>query len=359
MKIIHLTEAMGGGIVTFTDSISRRQVEEGVEVEVWYLVRPDTPSEESLRNRFDNRVKLVRLGAANQLGLFFRTVRKAYRDNRADVFHLHAAKGGAVGRLALVGVRTHSRVFYSPHGFPFLRANSSLFVRNAYQIVEKSLSGIGTGLILTSESERRLAQKLLRGKTNHLLKSGVPSESIRSDAREPRSDRPVVVGTASRIIFQKAPWRFAAVASAIGQSPGVEFLWIGDGDAELREKWIDGAPVSVTGWVSHVEFETLMESIDVFLFPSLWEGMALSLIHAQARGIPAVVSNAVGNVDSVLDGETGFICSNDTELIDATRRLTDDRNLRRSMSARALLWAREGLTDDEIGRDSIKLYQSE
>ena len=41
-----------------------------------------------------------------------------------------------------------------------------------------------------------------------------------------------------RICYQKAPWRFAAVAEALhGQA---RFVWVGDGDAADRRRWLDG-----------------------------------------------------------------------------------------------------------------------
>ena len=158
-----------------------------------------------------------------------------------------------------------------------------------------------------------------------------------------------------RVVHQKAPWRFAAAARALGDR--ADFVWIGGGSAEDEHRWFGDAPVRVTGWVSPSELAALLDSMDVLLFPSLWEGMSLSLIQAQAQGIPAVVSDVVGNRDSVEDGVTGFVCGDDDAIVSATARLLGDPALRERMSAAAREWARRALTDDAIGRDSLALYR--
>jgi len=108
--------------------------------------------------------------------------------------------------------------------------------------------------------------------------------------------------------------------------------------------------------MSQADLEALLRRTDVLLFPSLWEGMSLSLIQAQARGIPVVTSDVVGNRDAVVHGVTGYVCDNDQDLLDATEALLTDESLRTRMGAAAAEHAREHLTDDTIGIDSLAIY---
>ncbi len=354
-RVLHVTEAMGSGVLSLVDSISRRQAEQGADVEVLFAPRPETPTDEALRARFDARVALRRVSTGSRIGdlrALSRAVARAA--DGVDAVHAHSSIGGAVARLAVRRRLPAERVFFSPHGFAFLRLDLPGPLRYTARIVERTLARRST-LVLTSPSEFALATAELRPARAHLLQTGIPSETVSRTARVADPGRRPVVGMIGRVVHQKAPWRFAAAARALGER--ADFVWIGGGSADDERRWFGDAPVRVTGWVSPGELAELIDGMDVLLFPSLWEGMSLSLIQAQAQGIPAVVSDVVGNRDSVLDGVTGYVCADDDALIAATGRLLDDPRLRERMSAAALEWARRALTDDALGRDSLALYR--
>ncbi|MBR2892337.1 MAG: glycosyltransferase family 4 protein, partial [Clostridia bacterium] len=81
----------------------------------------------------------------------------------------------------------------------------------------------------------------------------------------------------------------------------------------------------------------LMKSADVFIFPSLQEGLPVALMEAMACSLPCVCSEIRGNVD-LIDEETGIICDKTdvTAFKQAIEKLLADRELRCSMSAKAL-----------------------
>ena len=354
-RIVHVTEAMGSGVLSLVDSLSRRQAETGAEVEVLFAARPETPDDRELRARFDDRVSLRRVSTGSRVRDLHALARAAVAAAAsADAVHAHSSIAGAVVRLALRRRCGADRVFFSPHGFAFLRLDLPAPVRHGIRLLERFLARRST-LVLTSPSEFAIANDALRPARAHLLQTGIPSESVARAARVADPDRRPVVGMIGRVVHQKAPWRFAAAARALGDR--ADFVWIGGGSARDQHRWFGDAPVRVTGWVSPAELAELIDTMDVLLFASLWEGMSLSLIQAQAQGIPAVVSDVVGNRDSVEDGVTGFVCADDAALIAATGLLLDDPALRERMSAAALVWARRALTDDALGRDSLALYR--
>ncbi len=354
MRILHVTEAMASGILSFIDSISRRQIEEGAEVSVLHTVRTDTPPADAIVARLDERVAVLPpidrgSTATNVLGLIGE-VRRLARSGRFDVIHLHSSLAG--GARAALGAHGES-VFYSPHGFAFLRENTPRLVRLATLWVERLLARRST-LVVTSAGEIDIAREQLKAPRVDYLQSGVPAASITPrvhvDGERPR------VTMVGRIAYQKAPWRFAAIARELADLG--EFLWVGGGEDEDRESWIGDAPVVLRQWVTPEELEEIFTGTDVLLFPSLWEGMSLSLIHAQGRGIPAVTTDIVGNRDTVEHGVTGFVCATDAELLEATRTLLLDAELRQRMGDAAQERIRRHFTDDRIGIDSLAIYRT-
>ncbi|MFL0411277.1 glycosyltransferase [Microbacterium paludicola] len=354
MRILHVTEAMGGGIVSFVDSISRRQAEAGADVSVLYTVRPDTPARDVMEARFESRVTLLppidEGSTRRSVFTLMKETRRLARSGRFDAIHVHSSIAGVACRLALIGVKTP--LFYSPHGFAFLRESASRPARAIYLWAERLFARKGT-LIVTSATEVDLARKKLWASRVEYLQSGVPGDSLVARERTEKP-RPQVTMTA-RITYQKAPWRFAAVARELSDLG--EFVWVGGGPEHEIAEWIGDAPVTLLEWVTPEELEEIFARTDVFLFPSLWEGMALSLIQAQGRGLPAVTTDIVGNRDTVLHEKTGFVCATDEELVEATRRLLLDAELRARMGKAAVEHVRAHFTDDRIGTDSIALYE--
>jgi glycosyltransferase involved in cell wall biosynthesis len=84
------------------------------------------------------------------------------------------------------------------------------------------------------------------------------------------------------------------------------------GDGELREAL--KTEVRDLGIASRVHFlgarrdlGDLLAAMDVFVMPSLWEGLPLSMILAMGAGMPVVVTQVAGIPEIVVDGETGWL----------------------------------------------------
>ena len=57
----------------------------------------------------------------------------------------------------------------------------------------------------------------------------------------------------------------------------------------------------------HSQMPEVYKGCDVFIFPSLWEGLSLSTIEAMASGLPVIVSQNSGTNDIITHGKEGFI----------------------------------------------------
>ena len=103
-----------------------------------------------------------------------------------------------------------------------------------------------------------------------------------------------------------------------------------------------GSITRFTGFVSDDERDALLRDTRVCVFPSVREGWGLTVIEANAFGVPVVATNAPGLRDSVVDGETGFLVPDrDVEAFaERIGRLLTDDALAARMGDAARNWAK-------------------
>jgi glycosyltransferase involved in cell wall biosynthesis len=99
------------------------------------------------------------------------------------------------------------------------------------------------------------------------------------------------------------------------------------------------------------ELFDLFQSHDIYLFPSLYEPFALTLIQALAAGIPTAASNAGGNPEIVYNLKTGLLFppGNAQKLAEAVIQLATKDELRKSLSDEAQMIANSYTSERMVG----------
>ena len=92
-----------------------------------------------------------------------------------------------------------------------------------------------------------------------------------------------------------------------------KFLILGTGELEqslrnLAQSYKVADRVSFLGLVAHADIPKYLKASDIFIRPSLSEGMGNSFIEAMAAGIPVIATPVGGIPDFIEDGKTGFFC---------------------------------------------------
>jgi hypothetical protein len=336
IKLIHIVESFGGGTFTVLTQIVNSLNPLEFDVSIAYSLRPEITSD--FRDRIRKEVRLIHLPMVREVkplhdlkSLF--QLWKLLKKEQPDVIHLHSSKAGFLGRIAarLSGI---TRVFYSPHGFAFLRQDVDEKARNLYHRFERIASLFGGTVVACSESELEAAKSVTHSAL--LIHNAIDVESIdrlinsSSLTNKIQKDK-VTIGTVGRITPARAPALFAKIAREVTSArPGlIRLLWIGGGE-NIED--LSDSPVEVTGWLPREEaLQRLSREIDVYLHTSLWEGMPIAILEAMALGKPIVATDVVGNRDAVVHSKTGFLCSSHEELTDALLRLVDDPGLQDSM----------------------------
>ena len=174
------------------------------------------------------------------------------------------------------------------------------------------------------------------------------------------ADAPVA-GVIARLTEQKGHrFLFDALASRPELS-NVHLLVIGGG--ELRDALVQRARVlDLTPRVHFLgarrDLGDLLAAMDVFVMPSLWEGLPLSMVLAMGAGVPVVATAVAGIPEVVDDGRTGLLVApgDGVALGAALARLFTDGALRAQLGrdARASVLPRFGI--DKYVESIVALY---
>lgn len=125
---------------------------------------------------------------------------------------------------------------------------------------------------------------------------------------------------------------------AAEQFPNVDFVIVGEGimAAELERQVVEKglSNVQFARGLNHSKLRDQYRSADIFLFPSRWEGSPKVILEAAACGLP-VIARRDYEPETVIDGQTGLLGSNDDELLLHLGRLISDSDLRRNMGRAA------------------------
>ena len=364
-KIIHVTEAMGGGVLDFLAMLCKHQEPYFDAIEVIYIERKETPALNVLKDRFSKSIILVPISFPLEIPMRFQTfarpilflrlyahLLKKIATQRDFVIHAHSTIAGVLVRAIPKPLLSKTICAYSPHGYAFLKNDLGKSSVKIIKFIERSLSGKGK-TICTSDSEENIGKATIKRNADiSLLVNGVELSEIALKPRSYPCGKPVV-GMVGRIVPQKAPWRFQEIAEKMSNT--ADFVWIGSNEFN-QNLWLDPNLIKISPWVERDILVEKMKAIDILLFPTQYEGASLVVSLAQALGIPAIVSNVVGNKNSISDQHSGYLCDTNDEMIKRICDILQTKEIYESFSNSALIYARDSLSNKNLGRRSIKIY---
>lgn len=220
-----------------------------------------------------------------------------------QILHCHKYRSVLYGTLAaMMSGKKTLKVIATVHS---LRRSRTLNRRLTNRFLFPRISGI----MAVSEAVRQdvlRTNPFLPPEKIEVVHNGIRLESfpVREGIRE-REAWPIL-GTVGRLVHTKGQvYLLRAFARILENFPEALLLFAGSGPllADLKEE------TEKLGIASHVRFlgfrkdvSGFLRNIDIFVFPSLAEGLALAVLEAMARGLP-VVASRVGGVPEILHGQ--------------------------------------------------------
>lgn len=332
IKVFHVVESLGGGVFSYFKSLACFfKADSEIEITIIYSDNRKEINPEEIRSVFPGTIALKRLPMEAEIrplkdSKALRDLIRILNEEKPEIIHLHSSKAGALGRVAGLFLSYTPLIFYTPHGYSFLRRDISALKRNVFKSVEWLLPKISKSVtIACGDTEYLHSGKL--GKAL-LVRNGIDLSSLRKHI-SPRKTDTLTLGILGRITFARNPEFINLLARKI---PETKILWIGDG--ELRAVLTE-PNIEITGWFTNSEEGWKhLNRVDIYIQPSLWEGLPISVIEAMAFEKPVIATNIVGNKDIVVHGETGYLYEDMEGFLGFLNKLKD-KDLRMTMGKNA------------------------
>jgi len=195
-----------------------------------------------------------------------------------------------------------------------------------------------------------------------------PSENGRSILPVPDFAPPgcTVIGNVGRMEPVKDPITLArAFIELVTKCPekavGLRLAMIGDGSLRQPVKDIlKEANLSHMAWLpgNRDDVPDLLRAMDIFVLPSLAEGISNTILEAMASGLPVVATDVGGNAELVVEGETGFLVpqENPQAMANAIARYQDNFALIRTHGAMARARAQSRFSLDRMVGQYLDVY---
>lgn len=312
---------------------------------------------------------------------YFR-LRRLIEEFKPDIVHTHAAKAGAVGRLAAIhsGVKVvlhtfHGHVF---HGY-FNPVKTRMFLE-----IERYLARRTTCLVTLSNlqlNELVNDYKIAPRNKFEIVPLGFDLNRFAENTAEKRvafrkkynvDDNEVAIGIVGRLVPIKNHALFLKAIKHAVENSGqkVRAFIIGDGEeragieemarqlglgfnnSNLTEKH----PLTFTSWIKDIDVSNA--GMDIIALTSHNEGTPVSLIEAQASGKPIVSTRVGGIADIVIPGETAFLSEPGDEktFSDNLLKLVQSSALRQQMSSRGASHVMQAFSYQRLCTDMGSLY---
>lgn len=186
-------------------------------------------------------------------------------------------------------------------------------------------------------------------------------ENARSELEvTPAATMVVFVG---RLSIEKGPRELIQAFEAVSkENPEAELWMLGDGplrrelEEEISERGLEGK-VKLCGNVADVR--EYLKAADVFVLPSLSEGMPNSLLEAMASGLACVATEVSGSEDIVEDGESGLLVAagDVVALTEAILKLSISPELRSRLAVAARKRIENHFSLESVTREYVSLYE--
>ncbi len=242
-------------------------------------------------------------------------IRKVIETEKIQIVHAHGSR--AASNVFRIAHGLHLPFIYTVHGWSFHQDQSRL-VYTARAWSEKLICHYCNKVICVSESNRISGKEAFGLKQADVIENGINLKRFNAygEFKDIRSELHIgkeefIIGFIARMTLQKAPMDFVkSVALAHKENPNIKGLLVGEGDMKeevyeyIRKEGLEDC-FYLSGFRTDVP--DLLNAIDVYCLPSLWEGLSIALLEAMAMKKALVVTPTDGTKEIIKANRNGLV----------------------------------------------------
>ena len=307
--------------------------------------------------------------------LFIRELQKHVDLYDTDVVHFNNPNS-VFGGIGAKWSRTKPAIVYTVHGLSVLDPQYEMhpLVRRAYYGLFRFLFKWVDAVVFVSQHNMEIANKTQLFKQGYVVYNGVDMDALgmlsRCEAREhliaritedERSKSAFLIGSIGRLAYQKNYEFIINVFPLIlEKNPNAQLVVIGEGgERQMYELLIKKLRLeSVVHLVGEMEFAArYVRAFDLFVLPSRYEGMSITVLETISAGIPVLVSNVAGNEEIVGgDDRQLHVLNDESDFLSKIEPLMHNETLREQV-CRYNQERGELFHISKTGEGYVKLYQ--
>lgn len=368
IRIMHVIDSLGkGGLENGLVNLIERLDPERFE-HVVYAIRSLGSNADRLRER---RVQLISLDKKDtDFPVHVRALARAIREIGPDIVH---CRNWAAVEAVMAGKWVRScAVVHSEHGLDS-SANAKepwrriCFRRLAFELADRVVSVSYQLRDLHARRTGFAAHKIA------VIHNGVdnqtfyPDPEARDRVRQELGLSPddFCIGSVGNLFPVKDHMTLLQAIRAVARAfTNWRLLVIGEGPELPRLKAFTSAHPNWRGRVAFMgssnRVAEMLNVMDVYVLPSISEGISNSLLEAMATGLPVVATATGGNPEVVVDGDSGllFAVGGSEELADKLVELRAKAELRVQLGQRALRRVKENFSIESMVQNYARMYES-
>ena len=313
----------------------------------------------------------------------YRRIAEIIKQFKPDVVHTHAAKAGALGRVA--AMRNNVPVLVHTFHGHFFHSYFSSFKTEIFLGIERYLAKRCDAIVALSETQKRelgTEHRICEPEKIRVVPLGFDLRRFDSDKVQKRklfrekywlAENEIAIGIIGRLVPVKNHLLFVKALKIVFEksSRKVKAFIIGDGEERNNieslaaqcgieistpEKNNPDAKLIFTSWMKDVD--VAISGLDIIAMTSLNEGTPVSLIEAQAGNKPVVTTTVGGIEDVVIPDETALLSP--SENIEAFAKnllkLVENRMLREKMQIQGREFVMNRFSYQRLAKDMADLY---
>lgn len=276
------------------------------------------------------------------------------RKENPDIIHSHNPAA------AITGIAV-AKLFNKPHILTMHGPWSSVRLQNLTRALARKIEGfaVRNSIVTTCDSEAlKKEMEILHKVKTIAIQNAVDNELFgqltKRKAREKlgvKFNGKLVLFTGRFVAEKGLDSLLEAATAVLDRKNMVKFLLIGGGfDEHIVKNWIKHNPkyknnIIVIPFLKHEMMNVAYNAADMFVLPSLAEGLSRSLMEAMVCGLPCIATDVGGNAE-LLSSDRGILVKprNSRELASAIIRVISNEKFSNRLGSNAKQFAIKNLT---------------